>query len=127
MRKHKKNEKMEHGFYGHPMIRRRPRMHHFSPIHMMRHGMHRFPMGVLEEIESKEEAIEFLEMQSKMLDKRKKYLEKRMARLDSTEDALEDTIKEIGKMKEFSHEEMKKIMKKNYKEFMKKMIDEDDF
>ena len=128
MDKEKDHKKAKYGYYCHPpMTGRRPRMRHFGPMHMMRHKMHRYPLGMFEEIDSKEDAIDFLEMQSKLLDKRRKHLEKRRAKLDSIEDAIEDTIKEIGKMKEFSHEEMKKIMKKNYKEFMKKIIDDDDF
>ncbi|TET30840.1 MAG: hypothetical protein E3J70_03630 [Candidatus Heimdallarchaeota archaeon] len=102
----------------------------FPPMGMMPHmykGMHKFPMSFIEEIESKEEAIESMEMAIKGLNKRKKHLEKKMKKLDMLEDEVEDAIKEVGKMKEFSKEEFKKIIKKRYKEFAKKMIDEEDF
>lgn len=89
--------------------------------------MHKMSMHFLEEIESKEDAIEHMEIAIKGLEKRKKHLEKKMKRLDILEDEIEEVIKEIGKMKEFTTEEFKKIIKKGYKEFAKKMIDENDF
>ena len=102
----------------------------FPPMGMMSHmrkGMHAHSMNFMEEIESKEEAIEYMEMTIKGVNKHKKRLESKMKRLDILENDIEDVIKEIGKMKEVSSEEFKKIIKKGYKEFAKKMIDEDDF
>lgn len=93
----------------------------------MRKGMHKFPMDFMDEIESKEDAIEHMEIMIKGVEKRKKHLEKKMKKMDILEDQIEDVIKEIGKMKEFTTEEFKKIVKTGYKEFAKKMIDEDDF
>ena len=103
---------------------------HFSPMGMMPHmfkGMHKLPMSFLEEIESKEDAIEHMKIMIKGVNKRKKHLEKKMKKMDILEDQIEEVIKEIGKMKEFTTEEFKKIVKTGYKEFAKKMIDEDDF
>ena len=84
-------------------------------------------MNFLEEIESKEDAIEHMEIMIKGVNKRRKHLAKKMKKMDILEDEIEAVIKETGKMKEFSTEEFKKIVKKGYKEFAKKMIDEDDF
>ena len=84
-------------------------------------------MDFMEEIESKEDAIDHMEIMIKGVDKRRKHLEKKMKKLDILENEIEEVIKETGKMKEFTPEEFKKIIKKGYKEFAKKMIDEDDF
>lgn len=103
---------------------------HFPPMGMMPHmfkGMHKLPMAFMEEIESKEDAIEHMEIMIKGVNKRRKHLEKKMKKLNILEDEIEAVIKETGKMKEFTNEEFKKIVKKGYKEFAKKMIDEDDF
>ncbi|NHJ33589.1 MAG: hypothetical protein FK732_12080 [Asgard group archaeon] len=99
---------------------------YFPPMGMMPH-MPKFPMRFLEEIDSKEDAIEHMEMAIKGLNKKRKHLERKMKKLDMLEDEIEDAIKEVSKMKEFTTKEFKKIIKTHYKEFAKKMIDEDDF
>lgn len=123
MHKDKHKKFRPHG----PFMHRRA---HFPLMGMMAHmhkGMHKLPMNFMEEIESKEDAIEHMEIMIKGVNKRRKYLEKKMKKLDILEDEIEDVIRETGKMKEFTPEEFKKIVKKGYKEFAKKMIDEDDF
>ena len=123
MHKKKHNRCRPHG----PFMHRRA---HFPPMGMMPHmfkGMNKLPMNFLEEIESKEDAIEHMEIMIKGVNKRRKHLAKKMKKLDILEDEIEAVIKETGKMKEFTPEEFKKIVKKGYKEFAKKMIDEDDF
>ncbi len=110
-----------------PFAHRRPYFPFMGMMPFMHEGMHKMPMHFIEEIESKEDAIEHLELTIKGVDKRRKYLGKKIKRLDILEDELESVIKEVGKMEEFSTEELKKILKKGYKEFAKKMIDEDDW
>jgi hemoglobin-like flavoprotein len=106
----------------------RRRYHPFMGMMPFMHkGMHKMPMHFLEEIESKEDAIDHLELAIKGVEKRRKHLGKKMKKLDIVEEHIETAIKEVGKMKEFSTEELKKILKKGYKEFAKKMIDEEDF
>jgi hypothetical protein len=83
------------------------------PMHMM-----------LEDIESKEEAIEMLELLSKKADKRKEHLAQKIAKMDEVDKIIEETIGEIGQMKEFSKDEMRKILKKKYREFASKMLDD---
>lgn len=123
MHKKKHNRCRPHGPFKH-------RRAYFPPMGMMPHmfkGMNKLPMAFMEEIESKEDAIEHMEIMIKGVNKRRKHLEKKMKKLDILEDEIEAVIKETGKMKEFTNEEFKKIVKKGYKEFAKKMIDEDDF
>lgn len=79
---------------------------------------------MINEIESKEEAIELLEIQIKRVNKHKRQLNKRITRMDEIEKSIEETIGEIGKMKEFSKDEMKKILKKKYRELTNKMLDD---
>ncbi|MBY8994746.1 MAG: hypothetical protein KGD59_09380, partial [Candidatus Heimdallarchaeota archaeon] len=91
-KKHKKCR--PHG----PFMHRRT---YFPPMGMMQHmrkGMHKFPMDFMDEIESKEDAIEHMEIMIKGVEKRKKHLEKKMKKMDILEDQIEDVIKEIGKM-----------------------------
>ena len=110
-----------------PFMRRRAYHPFMGMMPFMHKGMHEKPMHFLEEIESKEDAIDHLELMIKGVEKRRKHLGKKMKKLDIVEENIEEVIKEVGKMKEFSTEELKKILKKGYKEFAKRMIDEDDF
>jgi len=123
MHKNKHDKYRSHG----PFMHRRPHFPFMGMMPFMHKGMHRMPMQFLEEIDSKEDAIDHLELMIKGVEKRRKHLGNKIRKLDILEDEIEAVIKEVGKMKEFSTEELKKIVKKGYKEFAKKMIDEDDF
>ena len=113
----------EHGFWHHPFMRL-PKHPMMGGPFMLRRFDHIQLKMMLDEIESKEEAIELLELQIKKTNKHKKYLEKKIARMDEIEDSIEEAIGEIGKMKEFSKDEMKKILKKKYREFVNKTLDD---
>ncbi|NHJ39834.1 MAG: hypothetical protein FK731_07350 [Asgard group archaeon] len=123
MCKPEKINQKEHGFRHHPFMRLYG--HHKIGRPFMFGGLYRNPMKhMMDEIESKEEAIELLEIQIKRLNKQRKHLTKRMSRMDEMEKSIEETIGEIGNMKEFSKDEFKKILKKKYREFTNKMLDD---
>ena len=111
-------------FHVHPppfMFKRPYRMRH----PMMHNPLPGYSMRFVKDIENKEEAIEFLEMQTKLVNKRRQRINKELQKMDEIENHLEAAIKEIGAMKEFSQDEMKKILKKHYRDFTKRMLDED--
>ncbi|NHK30747.1 MAG: hypothetical protein FK730_05310 [Asgard group archaeon] len=124
MKEPKNMKDKEHDFSRHPF--RRLHGHPMMGNPFMFKKFDRDPFKrILEGIESKEEAIELLEIQIKRTNKYKKHLKQKMARMDEIEKSIEETIGEIGKIKEFSNDEMKKIMKKKYREFVNKMLDDE--
>jgi septal ring factor EnvC (AmiA/AmiB activator) len=124
MKEPKKMKNEEHDFCHHPFRRSHKFPMMGKPFMFKKFGHGPFKM-MLDDIESKEEAIELLEIQIKRTNKHRKHLEKRIARMDEIEESIEEAIGEIGKMKEFSKDEMKKILKKKYREFVNKMLDDE--
>ncbi|NHJ47091.1 MAG: hypothetical protein FK733_04815 [Asgard group archaeon] len=115
--------------HGKKMCFGHPRRHkHFPPMMGKRFMFRGFEGGplkmILDDIDSKEEAIELLEIQIKRLNKQKKHLEQKISQMDEMEKSIEEAISEIGGMKEFSKDDMKKILKKKYREFTSKMLDD---
>jgi len=106
----------------------RPMMSHLhdrGPRHFWSEGLFRPHLGMLDEIKDKEEAIELLELQYEKVKNRQKELMKRLKELELAEKRFTEAIKEVGSLKEFSNEDLKKILRKNYYGFMKAILKEE--
>lgn len=85
-------------------------------------GFHAHHFMVIDEIVDKEEAIEFLELQYKLLERERNDLIKRINNLQMLEDQLAEVIEEIGSVKDFSNDELKKILRKKHFTFLKEVL-----
>ncbi|HUU78567.1 MAG TPA: hypothetical protein VMX55_09475 [candidate division Zixibacteria bacterium] len=97
---------------------------HFGPKHpFMRKGTHHpgmrpfgrrkhlmYHLELFNELETKDDAIDFMELQKKRIAKRQEYLSKKIKRLGNIEDLMEEKIKEIVKMEDYTSDKMKKII-----------------
>ena len=105
----------------HPHIRKgvyHPDMRFFE-----RRGHH---FGLFNELETKEDAIDFIDIQKKRIIKRQKYLLKKIQRLESIEDLMEEKIKEITKMEDYTSDKIKKILNKIQLEYLKQRLEVED-
>ncbi|HUT81927.1 MAG TPA: hypothetical protein VMZ29_12050 [Candidatus Bathyarchaeia archaeon] len=98
----------------------------FGPKHFMGKGFPGYVKTTFDNVESKEEAIDLLEIKIKRLEKHKKRMLRRINRMGIMEKEIETAISDIGQMQEFSNKDMQKILKKRYLEFQKKILDEED-
>lgn len=120
--------RMHSGGFG-PMY---PHMHKmrmfpgFGPKHFMRKGFPGYNRAMFENVETKEEAIDLLEIQIKRLEKHKKRMLRRIRHMDIMEKEIEIAISDVGQLTEFTNKEMQKILKKHYLELQKKILDEED-
>ncbi|MCF2142402.1 MAG: DUF5320 domain-containing protein [Candidatus Heimdallarchaeota archaeon] len=85
-------------------------------------GFHAHHFNVIDEIADKDEAIEFLELQYKLLERERNDLTKRINNLQMLEDQLTEVIEEIGSIKDFSNDELKKILRKKHFTFLKEVL-----
>ena len=118
--KHMHNREMDHEkIHGHPRPTFRRGLPHrkFGPMFRSK--------KIEKRIETKEDAIDYLEIQKKRLALRRKRLQKDMKALEIREKMLDEKLAEVQGMKEYSPEEMKKIMKKANTEFIKAVLDEE--
>ncbi|NHJ05660.1 MAG: hypothetical protein EAX90_12615 [Candidatus Heimdallarchaeota archaeon] len=108
----------------HPYMRKgtcHPGMRLFGRrIHPMYH------MELFNELETKEDAIDFMDIQKKRIAKRQKYLLKKIQRLESIEDLMEEKIKEIAKMEDYTSDKMKKILNNVRLEYIRQRLEAED-
>ena len=76
-------------------------------------------------LETKEDALDYIEMKVKRTIRHQKHLLTRIKRLESIEEQLNEKIKEIAKMEDYDQDKMKKMLKKMRVEFMKQDLEED--
>ncbi|MBD3189575.1 MAG: hypothetical protein GF308_02975 [Candidatus Heimdallarchaeota archaeon] len=116
------------GYWHHP-----PRSQPFSgffPPFMAHHPLafgekkHHFE-EFLEDLQTKEEVLEFLDLRQKLLQKNRKAIERVMKRLDSHEATLTKTITEVQKMEEYDPEKLRILLKKAYRQRMNEWLDEE--
>ena len=120
----RKHDRMKFGPYG-SHTRHMGRDRGFGPMGI---GRRAGRMGVfLENIESKEEALDFMEIQKKLIQKRRRRLARSIEKTETMERYIDQSMAELKAMDEFSADELKKVWKKAYREFLKETIDEDDF
>ncbi|MBN1331219.1 MAG: hypothetical protein JXA54_17250 [Candidatus Heimdallarchaeota archaeon] len=109
-----------------PYMHRMKMFPKFGPRHFIGRNFLGYNRAIIENIESKEEAIDLLEIQIKRLEKYKKRMLRRIDRMGRMEKEIETAINDIGQMQEFSNKEMQKILKKRYLELQKKILDEEN-
>ncbi|MEA2071205.1 MAG: hypothetical protein U9O98_07940 [Asgard group archaeon] len=110
------------GHMNHPFLRFRPYL-----------GNHPFNYDILshhfeeplEDLETKDDALEFLEIRHKLLQKTRKEIEQMLKRLDSRESIINETQTKLQKMKEFEPEKLRKILQEGYRKYLKDWLDEE--
>ncbi|MFW9923597.1 MAG: hypothetical protein ACFFDW_09975 [Candidatus Thorarchaeota archaeon] len=110
------------------------RKHHHEPMgfgmmppHMYKRGIHPFRIhpAMIDELETKEDAIDLIEIEVKLIERRKKKLMRAIDRLDTLEGILSSKVSEIAKMEDFSKDKIKTLLKKTSIEYTKKRLEED--
>ena len=107
----------------HPFVHKR--YHHPG---MLPFGLRRNPRDryyLYNDLETKEDALDFIELQVKRTIRHQKHLLARIKRLENIEELLNQKIKEIAKMEDYDQDKMKKMLKKIRIEFMKQDLEED--
>lgn len=98
----------------------------FGPFGHHMCGSHHGPFkGFFGEIENKDDALDILKLKKRRMKKHKNRLEKHLNRIGSAENQIDETIEEINKLETTTPEELQKILKNKFKEFIKDTIDEE--
>ncbi|NHJ83946.1 MAG: hypothetical protein FK734_00705 [Asgard group archaeon] len=108
-------------------MRRRKRSHHpmgcrppyFGPI------VHRYRDEFFDELETKEEALEFLEIQKYRLKRHIKHMQKEITRAEEIFNDLDQQKTEIQKMEEYSSDKAKELFNEMLRKYAPKRAKEE--
>jgi hypothetical protein len=80
--------------------------------------------GLFDGFETKDDTIDFIELQQKRIQRHKNRLLRRAKRIEALENSIDIAAKEIIKMKDYSPDKAKKIIKRVYRGFVKDFYEE---